>query len=883
MKTSFFLTVLAASSLCAAENSSTADTPNLNTIFAVVSPLYKQVQNEVLAAYNIDPIKFYEMNDSKPFGAKTTKNEQTLREHLDNAFEKAWTQHEPHDAQLQKLKQDIKTVMINYFIETEYYGLLTTCGCISAAKRISFAVLATQQILEKFKHPNQKIRATFFASGLLLQEFLLLRLLVDHGYSNITVNFVDFGYPDPVVFRRVLNQLNPEEKSLALKHYKQKLLRASGITEEQDDLSSINEESAQASSSQSVPMEEADTYPLEEKETLKEKQEQWIKQNKELFPEFAELFGDDYFGSPLTYQKAFDRVKNAFPAVTFNTYKNMYDYIHFVQKYPNHKADIFSIIDPDLTTFDVAPFPSQANLLGLKLKNKPDKNQVDDELFGDKPDIFITLAKDQPVQVSVLKETYEKDDHLREVVDAIRNKILETDSDRKLSYVFRDWLIKKFSATSNIQHIKELLDKNKKLLQQPITYKDLLLKHAKALPIGMALHKNEALLSQGSNLLTHYALQQIFNEVAVAQDELKNIQKNNSTEPLPLLDEHNATVEEVLSLIEELEKRIQNSTMDTFDFVWYSDPHLAFQELIRETAKNDALIYLYYKYNTSSGRVNVRFEEVLKPEYINQDVFGPIVGMSLLYSWYARIDLANGNLIIWDDIKNSLPKEAQSIEQLIENDSWSINIHVDDNGEKSLFLSGEDLVSLKGLRDIPGIEDVQTLYLNNNQLTHIPSGTFKNLKKLEKIYLDDNPLEEIATDAFEGAEFLLDVQVSSPDQQKYIQTLLPQKSIALLALHNRLPEVMDHDEHKSLHLSYQDLVSLEGLQDIPGIEDVQSLYLNNNLLTTIDPSIFNNLHALEWLYLSGNYLSEQQIEAIKRVLKWRNTTVIADEQQAQTE
>ena len=44
-----------------------------------------------------------------------------------------------------------------------------------------------------------------------------------------------------------------------------------------------------------------------------------------------------------------------------------------------------------------------------------------------------------------------------------------------------------------------------------------------------------------------------------------------------------------------------------------------------------------------------------------------------------------------------------------------------------------------------------SLYLNNNEITEIPEGTFDGLDKLAQIHLDNNKLSRIPRCAFKGA------------------------------------------------------------------------------------------------------------------------------------
>ena len=68
-----------------------------------------------------------------------------------------------------------------------------------------------------------------------------------------------------------------------------------------------------------------------------------------------------------------------------------------------------------------------------------------------------------------------------------------------------------------------------------------------------------------------------------------------------------------------------------------------------------------------------------------------------------------------------------------------------------------------------------------------------------------------------------------------------------------------------LDLSHKYINSLEGLQNIPDIQNVQILNLNNNELTSLSPELFAGLGRLEGLYLDDNQLNPETITQIRKV------------------
>jgi ankyrin repeat protein len=82
-------------------------------------------------------------------------------------------------------------------------------------------------------------------------------------------------------------------------------------------------------------------------------------------------------------------------------------------------------------------------------------------------------------------------------------------------------------------------------------------------------------------------------------------------------------------------------------------------------------------------------------------------------------------------------------------------------GVNVLDLSGMKLDSLKGLEDIPGIESVTRLYLDNNNIHTIESGDFAPAIKLRALGLSHNGLGTVEPNAFAGLKNLKVLDLSN--------------------------------------------------------------------------------------------------------------------------
>jgi len=91
----------------------------------------------------------------------------------------------------------------------------------------------------------------------------------------------------------------------------------------------------------------------------------------------------------------------------------------------------------------------------------------------------------------------------------------------------------------------------------------------------------------------------------------------------------------------------------------------------------------------------------------------------------------------------------------------------------------------------------------------------------------------------------------------------------------QLPKI-DADEYygTSFNLSNMRIEDLEGFESIKGIEEVDTLNLNNNAIKKIPENFFEKLPNLEYLYLANNYLEEEQCKKIEEQLKNKLTSIV---------
>jgi Leucine-rich repeat (LRR) protein len=140
------------------------------------------------------------------------------------------------------------------------------------------------------------------------------------------------------------------------------------------------------------------------------------------------------------------------------------------------------------------------------------------------------------------------------------------------------------------------------------------------------------------------------------------------------------------------------------------------------------------------------------------------------------------------------------------------------NGLLTLNLSNKSLKNLGGIANIPGIETVQFLYLNSNQLKSL-QGMPVELPALEMLYLYGNQLKSL-----QG---------------------MPEELLAL----------------RVLYLGGNELESLQGMPaELPAL---RQLYLDHNQLVSLQ-GMSKYLPALRELYLNSNQLSDEVKREIRR-------------------
>ncbi len=162
------------------------------------------------------------------------------------------------------------------------------------------------------------------------------------------------------------------------------------------------------------------------------------------------------------------------------------------------------------------------------------------------------------------------------------------------------------------------------------------------------------------------------------------------------------------------------------------------------------------------------------------------------------------------------------------------------------YLDEENIVDIDGYNDIPNIEKVVGVQLNDNQIRSIPKDL--KLDKVQKLNLSHNKISSIPKDLKLDEVRILNL---SNNQLKELPVLVMPKIEALFLSYNQLKTLPS--------MNYQNLKSL----NIVYLDKVQMLDLSNNQISSIDKDL--KLDELRALNLSRNKLEELPLLVMPKI------------------
>jgi len=482
----------------------------------------------------------------------------------------------------------IRNATLAAFLGEYTNNVLQWCGCIPAPKRIRYTLQIAEDTQKRFPDKSQPIIYTALAAEKLFQDLVILKTLAADGYSNITANFIDVGYPDPIFTARIVNATG--EKGLK-------------------DIAKYG------ASLQGIPVAPGEEYLDWEK---------WEKEYKRLYQTLDAVRE----GEAATYSTILKIFKSELPATKVNLYRNMTEYLAKVKHTPSQEASsIMTLVDPDVGLFQISAYPSESNLIGLSITGIEEKHT---------PHVFVALPINKPIQIYAQATAY-KNPQVKRLIKSIKRIAHNTKANVKFTPQFRTQLMSKFSS------------------YDPSTLKSQLPAYIKVLQDAK---KDESIETKTVDDMLDEIVG-IIKEYTAAIQKLAN-QKNESAQALQ---KNISTIENMLKTGGSRESKCQEGIdalthmikitdllKQEYTFKWFSDAHLAFQELANSAATDKTLIYVYAK---PMEKDTIQLKTFNKREYLNRDVFQEFTGQMLL---------EEGGDIDLDDEENAVVPEDIDLE-----------------------------------------------------------------------------------------------------------------------------------------------------------------------------------------------------------------------------
>ncbi|KMQ91978.1 leucine-rich repeats and immunoglobulin-like domains protein 3 protein [Lasius niger] len=185
-----------------------------------------------------------------------------------------------------------------------------------------------------------------------------------------------------------------------------------------------------------------------------------------------------------------------------------------------------------------------------------------------------------------------------------------------------------------------------------------------------------------------------------------------------------------------------------------------------------------------------------------------------------------------------------------------------------LYLNLDDN-EVKALRSdvFQGLESLRSLTLTNNNITSIELSAFRGLTALETLDLHRNSIRDLRKGTFADLTALKELNLAYNNIAEATFADLP-SSVDLLHLDYNEIDVLEEGNFVqaprfTLSLTGNRITSItRGAFNLPALRD---LYLNKNLLTTIEGDSYEGLSRLRRLWLSENKISEIRKGACKNL------------------
>ena len=239
------------------------------------------------------------------------------------------------------------------------------------------------------------------------------------------------------------------------------------------------------------------------------------------------------------------------------------------------------------------------------------------------------------------------------------------------------------------------------------------------------------------------------------------------------------------------------------------------------------------------------------------------------YESYATCDLSNTN---GNDPENATQVEIETVlswagvnlTELFIYDTIILNIPVSVCRLKqlqSLYLHYNRISTLRPTDCFTGMNQLDTLYLADNQISDLPVGFFKDLRNLRYLYLHMNEISVLPEGIFDNLQSLSVLCLS-----ENLISVLPEGIFEdLTSLETLMLDFNNISQASGIRANFSLMGSLNlssnQISELPdgcfnNVQQLRSLDLSYNRISILPEGIFNNLYQLAYLFLNNNVISD---------------------------
>ncbi|XP_064110235.1 relaxin receptor 1-like [Macrobrachium nipponense] len=182
----------------------------------------------------------------------------------------------------------------------------------------------------------------------------------------------------------------------------------------------------------------------------------------------------------------------------------------------------------------------------------------------------------------------------------------------------------------------------------------------------------------------------------------------------------------------------------------------------------------------------------------------------------------------------------------------------------ALMLANNSLVLKAG--DFEKYSNLDLLDLEGNSLSYLPAGVFRGLNNLTRLFLKDNALHELPADVVTDLPSLKQLVLQGNQFNQFDDLLTNVPSLVQLWMSSNLVTLKGRnvspkaDNLQELFLE-NNIIRALTISSLEGLSGLIALYLRDNTITSIDPGAFRDQTSLVDLELNNNRIRSLSIDA----------------------